>query len=52
MQVKTCISDYGLAKSAIDEVMAKLKENARLKLGEHQDITLDVSKEILEMAYE
>jgi NADP-dependent alcohol dehydrogenase len=51
MQVKTRISDYGLERSAIDEVMAKLKENQRLKLGEHQDITLDVSKEILEMAY-
>lgn len=51
MQVKTRISDYGLDKSAIDKVMVKLKENARLKLGEHQDITLDVSKEILEMAY-
>lgn len=51
MQVKTRISDYGLDRSAIDEVMLKLEENARLKLGEHQDITLDVSKEILEMAY-
>ncbi|WP_395338464.1 iron-containing alcohol dehydrogenase [Ningiella sp. W23] len=51
MQVKTHISDYGLEKSAVDEVLAKLKENARFKLGEHQDITLDVSKEILEMAY-
>ncbi|MGB3726896.1 MAG: iron-containing alcohol dehydrogenase [Glaciecola sp.] len=52
MQVKTRISDYGLAKTSIDEVLNKLQENARLKLGEHQDITLEVSKEILEMAYE
>lgn len=52
MQVKTRISDYGLAKSAIGEVLNKLEENARLKLGEHNDITLDVSKEILEMAYD
>ncbi|MGB3727324.1 MAG: iron-containing alcohol dehydrogenase, partial [Glaciecola sp.] len=52
MQVKTRISDYGLAKTSIDEVLNKLQENARLKLGEHQDITLEVSKEILEMAYD
>jgi NADP-dependent alcohol dehydrogenase len=52
MQVKTRISDYGLGRNAIDEVLAKLKENQRLKLGEHQDITLEVSKDILEMAYE
>ena len=51
MQVKTRISDYGLARTSIDEIMVKLKENQRLKLGEHEDITLDVSKEILEMAY-
>lgn len=51
MQVKTRISDYGLEKSAIDDIMAKLEENGRFKLGEHGDITLDVSKEILQMAY-
>ncbi|MDT0593353.1 iron-containing alcohol dehydrogenase [Glaciecola petra] len=51
MQVKTRISDYGLEKSAIDDIMAKLEENGRFKLGEHGDISLDVSKEILEMAY-
>lgn len=51
MQVKTHISDYGLQKTAIDDIMAKLKENGRFKLGEHGDITLEVSKEILEMAY-
>lgn len=52
MHVATRISDYGIAKSSVDEILAKLEENGRLKLGEHQDITLDVSREILEMAYE
>jgi len=52
MLVKTKMSDYGLAKSAVDEVIQKLEENARLTLGEHQDVTIDVSREILEMAYD
>ncbi len=51
MEVKTRISEYGLDKSAIDKVMVKLEQNQRLQLGEHSDITLDVSKEILELAY-
>ena len=51
MEVNTRISEYGLDKSAIDKVMVKLEQNQRLQLGEHSDITLDVSKEILELAY-
>lgn len=51
MGVKTRISDYNLAKESVSEIIEKLKENDRLKLGEHGDITIEVSQEILEMAY-
>lgn len=51
MGVKTRISDYNLAKESVSEIIEKLIENDRLKLGEHGDITIEVSQEILEMAY-
>lgn len=51
MGVKTRISDYNLAKESVHEIVAKLKENQRLTLGEHGDITIEVSQKILELAY-
>lgn len=51
MGVKTRISDYNLAKESVQEIVEKLKENGRLTLGEHGDITIDVSQQILESAY-
>jgi len=51
MGVKTRISDYNLGTDSVQEIVAKLKENARLTLGEHGDITIEVSEEILQLAY-
>lgn len=51
MGVKTRISDYDLAKESVQEIVNKLKENGRLALGEHGDITIDISEQILELAY-
>lgn len=46
MGVKTHLSDYGLGDEAIIKVAERLASRG-WKLGEHQNITLDVIKEIL-----
>jgi NADP-dependent alcohol dehydrogenase len=51
MGIKTRISEYELPQQSVDEIMQKLQENGRDSLGEHGDISLDVSKKILEHAY-
>ena len=51
MGVKTRISDYNLAQESVQEIVNKLKENNRLALGEHGDITIEVSEKILANAY-
>ncbi len=50
MQVPTCLSDVGLGASDIDAILAKLKQHKMVALGEHRDIDLVVSREILEKA--
>ncbi len=50
MGVPTRLSDYGLDGSSIPALLAKLEEHGMTKLGEHQDITLDVSRRIYEAA--
>ncbi|SQC22162.1 oxidoreductase YqhD [Klebsiella pneumoniae] len=51
MGVPTRLSDYGLdGSSTIPALLAKLEEHGMTKLGEHQDITLDVSRRIYEAA--
>jgi len=48
MQVKTRLSDYGIGKDSIPDLLAQLKAHGMVQLGEHQSITLDLSKTILE----
>lgn len=48
--VPTRLSGYGLDGSSIPALLAKLEEHGMTKLGEHQDITLDVSRRIYEAA--
>ena len=48
--VPTHLSDYGLDGSSIPALLKKLEEHGMTKLGEHQDITLDVSRRIYEAA--
>lgn len=50
MGLKTRISECGLDASAIDAVVEQLIKNKRLGLGEHGDITPEVSRKILELA--
>tara|TARA_R110002126_G_scaffold97190_8_gene226737 strand:+ start:11262 stop:12416 length:1155 start_codon:yes stop_codon:yes gene_type:complete len=50
MGVPTRMADYGIAADAVDKLVAKLEANGMLKLGEHGDISLDVSRQILQKA--
>jgi NADP-dependent alcohol dehydrogenase len=49
--IKTSLKEYNVAKSAVTEIISKLKEHNMTALGEHQDITLEDSKKILEMCF-
>lgn len=44
----TRLADYQLGAKDIDEVIKQLEAHKLTKLGEHQDISLDVSRHILE----
>ncbi len=44
---KTHLSDYGIGKEALPEILVLLKKHGRVALGEHQDIDLKISEEIL-----
>ncbi|AOM41207.1 alcohol dehydrogenase [Xenorhabdus hominickii] len=48
MGVKTHLSDYRLDGSSIPAMIKKLETQGLVALGEHQDITLDVSQRIYE----
>ncbi len=50
MGVKTRLGDYGLGRSDIDGVLKALEAHRMVKLGEHRDVTLDVSRKVLEAA--
>jgi NADP-dependent alcohol dehydrogenase len=48
--VKTRLSGYGLKADIIPPVLAALEAHRMVKLGEHRDVTLDVSRQALELA--
>lgn len=50
MGVPTRLSGYGLDGSSIPALLKKLEEHGMTALGEHQDITLEVSRRIYEAA--
>ena len=50
LEVPTRLSAYQLDASAIDPLIAQLEKHGMVKLGEKQDISLDVSRRILETA--
>jgi NADP-dependent alcohol dehydrogenase len=50
MGVPTRLADYGIKADAVDKLVAALQANGMLKLGEHADITPDVSRQILQRA--
>lgn len=46
--VKTRLSEYQITKDAISNLLKQLEAHGMVALGEHRDVTLDVSKKILE----
>jgi len=48
MKVPTRLTEAGITASDIDNLINKLEEHGMTKLGEHKDITLEVSRKILE----
>ncbi|MBU1195974.1 MAG: iron-containing alcohol dehydrogenase [Proteobacteria bacterium] len=50
MNIKTKLSDYGIAKESIPAIIEQLAAHGMVKLGEKKEITPDVSKQILEMS--
>lgn len=50
MQVPTRLSDVDLGKTDIDGLIEKLTQHGMLKLGEHSDITPEISRKILNTA--
>jgi len=50
MQVPTRLSDVDLGSKDIDLLVKRLEQHGMVTLGEHSDITLDISREILTQA--
>ncbi|HJV87083.1 MAG TPA: iron-containing alcohol dehydrogenase [Noviherbaspirillum sp.] len=48
MGVKTRLSDYKLGQQNIDAILKQLGEHGMVSLGEQRDVTLDVSRKVLE----
>jgi NADP-dependent alcohol dehydrogenase len=50
MQVKTRLSAYQITKEHIPALLAQLEKHGMVKLGEHGDVTIDISRTILEIS--
>ena len=50
MGVKTRLSDYGLGAKDIDAVLAVLEKHRMVKLGERRDVSLEVTRKVLELS--
>jgi len=50
MGVKTRLSDYQLGATDISPVIAALESHRMLTIGEKRDVTLDVSRQVLELS--
>ena len=50
MGVKTRLGDYGLGTKDVDAVLAVLEKHRMVKLGENRDVTLAVTRKVLEMS--
>lgn len=48
--VKTHLSDYGIPADAIDGLVEQLQAHGMTRLGERQDVTLDVSRKVYEIS--
>jgi NADP-dependent alcohol dehydrogenase len=50
MGVPTQLSGHGIREPHLDTILAKLEAHGMTKLGEHGDVTLDISRAVLEAA--
>jgi NADP-dependent alcohol dehydrogenase len=50
MGVKTRLSDYRLGAGNIDEIVKHLESHRMVTLGEQRDVTLEVSRKVLELS--
>lgn len=50
MGVKTRLTDYRLGASNIDAILRHLENHRMVTLGEQRDVTLDVSRKVLELS--
>lgn len=50
VQVKTRLSDYGIGKDAVAPLVAQLERHGMKALGEHQNLTLEGSRKVYELA--
>jgi NADP-dependent alcohol dehydrogenase len=50
MGVKTRLSDYELGIDNIDTVLKQLESHRMVTLGERRDVTLEVSRKVLELS--
>ncbi|HLX02204.1 MAG TPA: iron-containing alcohol dehydrogenase [Trinickia sp.] len=48
LDVKTRLADYNVGADAIDGLVAQLGAHGMTQLGEHKDVTLEVSRHVLE----
>lgn len=48
--ISTHLSSYGVTKDGIEDIVASLEKNGRKGLSETEDLTLDISRKILEKA--
>ena len=50
MEVPTRLTEAGITSANIDNLIAKLEKHGMVALGERKNITLEVSRQILEAA--
>ena len=50
MKVKTRLGDYALNAENIETVLAQLEKHRMTRLGERRDVTLEVSRQVLELS--
>ncbi|MDR3538587.1 MAG: alcohol dehydrogenase [Acetobacteraceae bacterium] len=50
MGLPTHLSAYGISRDAVPSLLAKLKEHGMTALGEHQAVTLETSRRVLDLA--
>jgi len=50
MNVKTRLGDYELGTESIAAVLQQLQDHKMIGLGERRDVTLEVSRRVLEMS--